>query len=543
MQNRPIVIIGAGNAGFWLAEKLAQLNAGLSVILLGDEGVLPYDRPVVSKGLLMEAQSIDEAVLADMSFYAQNNIDLRSDEAASCIDTSNKTVFTTKGSALRYRKLVIATGARPRAIALFPDDLKNVFYLRNVFDAQRLQKKLISGKKVAVIGGGFVGLEVAAAAKQRGCHVAVFEAEHEILARVLPSSMGARIRELHQARGVDVNVGSGVEDVELEHDSVKSLTVNGEDIAVDVVVVGVGAVPNSEIALDSGIQLNDAGAILVDEFMRTNVEDIFAIGDVAAVRTNGGHIVRRESWDEARWQAVLCAKVIAGNPIDPSVKQRGVPWFWTDQFDISLQILGDTGRNDNVDFVMEKNRGEFIGLANRDGIISGAYLLNCGSRFRKYLEGAIAKGEALEGVVLELHSDMDRDIHGDHEIENTAGDENELGLFVCSIEDVPDGGLIHVSPTGIDFRLGVARIGTAIFVFDDKCNHGNAWLSEGELVGCEVECPFHGGRFDLETGAATYAPCTVPLKTLRTHIFEGRVFINREEFANLKSCLAAHPLL
>ena len=534
MEDEPIVVIGAGNAGFWVAENIVMLNPSAKIRMFSEENVYPYDRPPVSKGFLLGTQSPIDVALSGEDFYEKFDVEIQLDEKIIKVDPQTKTITSSNGSEFTYGQLIIATGARPREIRSFPGSASNVHYLRSYNDAIDLRKKLTSAKSVAIIGGGFIGLEVAAAAQELGCEVVVFEAQREILGRVAPNLIGARLREFHESRGVSILVEAVVEDVEFDFGRVSAFVANNTRYTPDIIVVGIGAAPNSELAEGSGIVLNEQGAIIVDETMRTNVRSVFAIGDVACVVGENGKERRRESWDEARVQAAACARAITKLGETAADEVAHVPWFWTDQYDLTLMILGEFIPTDSVAIIFEESRSRFIALAERDSVVSAAFLFNYGFDLRNTLEGMIANQESFAGCIEKISARITNKI-SDGQVKNSKREKESIlsvGLFLCNISEVPDNEMIEVYVPEFDFRFGVARIKDEVFVFENKCNHGNAWLSEGEVVNREVECPFHGGRFDLRTGEATFAPCKKPMRVFRTVVGDdGAVVIPNDETA------------
>ena len=315
------VIIGAGQAGYQVAAQLRQKGYADPVILIGDEAHIPYQQPPLSKAYLKGELDGDRLPFRPADFYENKDIDLRLSEAVTAIDTSAKTVQTAKGS-LSYNKLVIATGGTPRRIPM-PDRLAvKTFTLKTRDDADALGEALSKAQSIAIVGAGFIGLEVAATAAQAGKQVTVFEMQDRILARVASPEVSAALEQRHRAAGVDLRLNEAVDLDTLE---------------ADVVLLGIGGVPVQGLAEEAGLDCE--GGIVVDALMRTSAPDVFAAGDCAKSPTPfWDSPIRLESVQNAIDQANLIAEQIAGAE-DPKT-YNAVPWFWSDQYEVKYQLAG-----------------------------------------------------------------------------------------------------------------------------------------------------------------------------------------------------------
>lgn len=335
------VIVGAGPAGGAAALELCQHAPG-SVLLIGEEPHLPYERPPLSKAVLAAMADGGERPVQGL-FGAASDFQARgvhwwSHARATALDAAGHRLSLSDGREVTYGKLLLATGARARRLALAHADRPNVCYLRTHEDAQRLGSHLRAGARVVVIGGGFIGLEVAATAVKLGCRVTVIEANSRLMARALPPELSTRFQEKFAAHGVDLLLGVGVAALEGE-DLVKHVRLStGDALAANAVVVGIGSVPNAELAAGAGLAVNDG--IVVDEQGQTSDPDIYAVGDVVrrsqALQTHPSYAVRLEAWEPALDQAIQAARAMAGKP----VAATKVPWMWSDQFDWNLQAAG-----------------------------------------------------------------------------------------------------------------------------------------------------------------------------------------------------------
>ncbi len=332
-----IVIIGAGHAGGSCATLLRQYGFAGSITLLGDEPVAPYQRPPLSKAYLKGDVGVDTLKLRPDAFYAQQNIDMRLGVTVTAIDPRAKRISIAGAVDEPYDFLVIATGARARKLPVPGADLRNVCDLRTLADADRLKAAIVAGGHVAIVGGGYVGLEVAASARSLGANATVIEREARVLARVAAAPLSEFFERYHRAKGVDIRTGASV--TKLIGDAsgaVEAIEVDGRTLACDAAVIGVGAHAADELARAAGIRCENG--IAVDADARTSDSHIFAIGDVTwrPMPLYGNRMFHLESVPNALEQAKQAASAIVGRT-GPAPE---VPWFWSDQYDLKLQIAG-----------------------------------------------------------------------------------------------------------------------------------------------------------------------------------------------------------
>lgn len=332
-----IVIVGAGHAGGTLAALLRQLGHKGQITMIGEEILAPYQRPPLSKDYLKGVVDIESLKLKHDEFYAAHAIDLRLNVAVQAIDPLAKTVRCESGEILTYDILVIATGARARPLDVPGHDLAGIFTLRNVADAQALRRALEPGSRLAIIGGGYVGLEVAASARAQGVDVTVLERDTRVLARVASPVLSEFFTEQHRAHGVEVLCDVNILGFEGRREGLSGIRLSdGRVISCDSALVGIGAQPNEGIARRAGLAC--PSGIEVDETAGTSDPFIYAIGDVTVrpLPLYGSHKRRVESVPSAIEQAKQAAHAIIGRPPPPPE----VPWFWSDQYNIKLQIAG-----------------------------------------------------------------------------------------------------------------------------------------------------------------------------------------------------------
>lgn len=330
------VIVGAGHAGGAAAALLRQFGHDGPITIVGEEPLPPYQRPPLSKAWLKGEAGAEDLFLKGDGFYAEHRIDLRLSTRAESIDRAAKVVVLEGGERLSYDTLILATGARARKLPVPGADLDGVLELRNAADAERLKAELGPGRRMAVIGGGYIGLEAAASARALGAEVTVIEREARLLPRVAGGDLSAFFRVYHEARGVRFEIGASVEALAGVAGRVTDVMLaDGRMVPCDLALVGVGAQPNLELAREVGLACADG--VVVDERARTSDPSIYAIGDLTwRPLPLYGRMFRLESVPNALEQARQAAAAICGRP--PPAPE--VPWFWSDQYDLKLQIGG-----------------------------------------------------------------------------------------------------------------------------------------------------------------------------------------------------------
>jgi 3-phenylpropionate/trans-cinnamate dioxygenase ferredoxin reductase subunit len=330
----PIIIVGAGQAGVRVAETLRKLGYDGRLLLIGEEPHPPYQRPPLSKKFLLGEMSEQQLWLTGDGFFIQNGIELMVDTLVTGLDLRGKRVLTQGGGELDYRTLVLATGSHARKLPVPGAGLKGVHTLRTIADVRHLREAVAGARRIAIIGGGYIGLEVAAVMREQGKEVIVLEGEERLLKRVMSPIMAEFFLKLHLKHGAEVRLGEKVVGlIGREHVSAVALD-HGEQIAADLVLVAIGGLATDAIAAAAGLPCGDG--IIVDEHGMA-APDVYACGDCARFPSRRyGRVVRLESVQNANDQARAVAQAIAGTPeiYDP------VPWFWSDQYDVKLQIAG-----------------------------------------------------------------------------------------------------------------------------------------------------------------------------------------------------------
>lgn len=371
----PIVIIGAGQAGGEAAVTLRAQGFDGAIVVIGDEPFVPYERPPLSKQLLAGELEPERTFIKRPEYYTDHDIEVRLGVRATAIDRAAHQVVLDDGDSLSYGQLLIATGARVRQLDIPGAELAGVHYLRTIEDSLAIRGHLRPGARVVVVGGGYIGLEVAAVATKLGCQVIVLEALGRVMNRVVAPQVSAFFDDLHRRHGVDLRTDTAVRELagtdKVAGKVERVLCADGTEIAADCVIIGVGILPNVELAVDAGLEVDNG--IVVDEFARTSDPDIYAAGDV----TNhpnaiiGGRL-RLESVQNAANQAQAAARAMCGK----GAPYAEVPWFWSDQYGLKLQMAGISHADDEVVIRGDPAAERFAAVYVRDGVVVAINTVN-----------------------------------------------------------------------------------------------------------------------------------------------------------------------
>ncbi|WP_322050014.1 NAD(P)/FAD-dependent oxidoreductase [Paraburkholderia bannensis] len=331
-----MAIVGAGHAGGRAAQTLREAGWNGSIAMIGAERHLPYERPPISKGLLTGEREAQQCHLRPHDAWRADDIE-HIVGAVRSIDAQARTLQLADGRSVAYEALLLATGGHLRRLTIPGAQLDGVFGLRTLDDAAALAPRLSAGARVVVIGGGFIGLEVAASARARGCEVSVVEGAARLLGRCVPAEIGAHVHALHERQGVRVVLNACAQAFAQRDDGRLDVTLDSGDVLdADTVVVGIGIEPADEIARATGLET--ARGVVVDETLQTSAAGIYAAGDVALFPSRfGTHRIRQETWHNAETQAGVAAR----NMLGAGEPYRDVPWFWSDQYDRQLQVSGE----------------------------------------------------------------------------------------------------------------------------------------------------------------------------------------------------------
>jgi 3-phenylpropionate/trans-cinnamate dioxygenase ferredoxin reductase subunit len=332
---KSIVIVGAGQAGFWAARTVRTQGYDGALVLVGNETHPPYERPPLSKQILKGNAEPPSAWLATPDQLAELKIELLAERTATALDRNRRSIELSDGTRIGYDRLLLSTGARPRRLQLPGESDAPVFYLRDIADSLALRARLLPGKRVLVVGGGLIGLEVAAAAVARGASVTVIEAAARLMARVVGPEISAFIEGVHRRHGTTILTGAWPERIERAGDACRVVCRDGLTCEGDLIVIGVGIIPNAELAAAAGLKADNG--LWVDEFCRTEDPHIWAAGDLTNhLNPLLGRRIRLETWQNAQNQAIAAAR----NMLGAAQPYAEIPWGWSDQFEVNLQVLG-----------------------------------------------------------------------------------------------------------------------------------------------------------------------------------------------------------
>ncbi|KWE58713.1 pyridine nucleotide-disulfide oxidoreductase [Burkholderia ubonensis] len=402
MSADPVVIVGAGHAARRTAEALRARDPDVRIVMIGAERELPYDRPALSKDALLSGGGEARAFVRDAAWYDAQRIALRLGTRVDAIERDAQRVRLDDGATLPYRRLVLATGSRVRRFGGPVDAGVPLHYVRTVADARALRAALAPGRRVAVLGGGFIGLEVAAAARQLGCAVTVIDPAARLLQRALPDVVGAFAQRMHDGRGVEFRLSALPRAIRRGASGGAVVETDGGDVTADIVVVGIGVVPNVELAQAAGLDVDNG--VRVDAGCRTGDPAIFAAGEVT-MHFNPllGRHVRIESWQVAENQPA----VAAANALGANEAYAELPWLWSDQYDCNLQMLGLFGGERTTVVRGDPSKGAFsvFGLGD-DGRLVAAAAVNAGRDIgacrRMIAAGAVPDPERLADPAVNL---------------------------------------------------------------------------------------------------------------------------------------------
>jgi 3-phenylpropionate/trans-cinnamate dioxygenase ferredoxin reductase component len=356
------VIVGGGLAAARTAEQLRRSEYSGPIMIVSDEVYVPYDRPPLSKEVLRK--EVDDVALKPREWYDENDITLRLGSAATGLDTEAQTVTLADGTVLGYDELVIATGLVPRRIPAFPD-LEGIRVLRSFDESMALREHASQARHAVVVGAGFIGCEVAASLRSLGVDVVLVEPQPTPLASVLGEQIGELVARLHRDEGVDVRLGVGVAEVRGQGHVDTVVLTDGTELPADLVVVGIGSHPATEWLRGSGVEVDNG--VLCDQAGRTSAPNVWALGDVASWRDATGHQARVEHWSNVADQARVVVPAMLGQDVPSSVV---VPYFWSDQYDVKIQCLGEPEATDTVHLVADDGR-KFLAYYERDGVLVG----------------------------------------------------------------------------------------------------------------------------------------------------------------------------
>jgi 3-phenylpropionate/trans-cinnamate dioxygenase ferredoxin reductase subunit len=372
-RKQTFIIVGAGLAGAKAAAELRERGFDGRVVLVGAEPERPYERPPLTKDYLRGESERKSVFVHEESFYAGHEISLMTDATVAAIHPDLASITLADGSELGYDRMLLATGAEPRRIAVPGAELEGIHYLRTLADCELLQDRLDRSGHVVVVGAGWIGGEFAASARQTGHEVTLIDPTALPNERIFGPEIGAFYRDVHAQHGIDLALGEGVESFEGDGDGAlaRLRTSGGRVVDCDLAVVGIGVIPRVELAATAGLEVE--GGIVVDEALRSSAPDIFAAGDVASAwHPFYDERIRVEHWSNALEQGPAAARALLGE----TVSYDHIPYFFSDQYEVGMEYSGWVPRWDEVVFRGERESGEFIAFWLRDGAVVGGMNVN-----------------------------------------------------------------------------------------------------------------------------------------------------------------------
>ncbi|MFU8814527.1 MAG: NAD(P)/FAD-dependent oxidoreductase [Pseudomonadales bacterium] len=370
-----MVIVGAGHAAGQAAASLRQEGYTGEIVIIGDEKHIPYQRPPLSKQYLSGEQGVERVYLRPAKFYQDKNVTLKTGTRVEAIDTAAKKVITDAGESIPYEKLLLATGGRPRRLTIPGSDLGGIHYLRGIDDVDGIRADMAPGKKLVIVGGGYIGLEVAAVAVVAGLEVHVLEMEQRILQRVTTERMSAYYHQLHQSRGVHIHCGATVTAF-TGSGRVEAVLCGEESYPADIVVVGIGIIPNTEVAEAAGVVCDNG--IVVDDHCRTSAADVFAAGDCT---NHPNPLLQRRLRLESVPNAMEQARVATANMCGGDKTYASIPWFWSDQYELKLQMVGFSADGDTQAVRGSVEANQFAVFYLKDGAVVAVDAVNSPKEF------------------------------------------------------------------------------------------------------------------------------------------------------------------
>lgn len=387
-----MVIIGAGHAAGQAAASLRQEKYEGPITIVGDEPHVPYQRPPLSKQYLSGEQEIDRVYLRPQKFYDDKDVKLILNTSATAIDRDAKTVSLDNGETLEYEKLIISTGSRPRILNIEGSDLGGIHYLRTIGDVDAIRAEMGDAKNLVIVGGGYIGLEVASVGVEAGLNVHVLEMEERILQRVTTPEMSEYYHNLHTGRGVNIHTQTGVTGFSGDGRVAKVLCGDAGEFDADLVIVGIGIIPNVELAEAAGLEVDNG--IVVNERCETSDPDIFSAGDCT---NHPNPLLNRRLRLESVPNAMEQARVCASNMLGGDKTYASIPWFWSDQYELKLQMVGFSADGDQQVVRGNMAENQFAVFYLNDGKVVSADAVNSPKEFMicKQLVGKAVDVDAL----------------------------------------------------------------------------------------------------------------------------------------------------
>ena len=385
-----VLIVGGGHAGANTAFALRKDGFDGEIMIISDEGYLPYHRPPLSKDFLKQNLAVEKMSFKSADFYEEQKISINLDTQINSIDlTSNHAI--TEDASFNFDYLVFATGASPRLLPMENADSKNLFYLRQITDVLSMHQQITPHKEIVLIGGGYIGLEVASAMIELGLKVTILEAEERILQRVTSPEVSQFYNDYHSKKGVRIICNAKVTNLNPENQMINSVSLeSGENLAADIVLVGIGAIPNTQLAASIGLECDNG--IKTDQYCRTSIPNILAVGDcTSSFNSLYNKEFRLESVPNALAQSKVASSSILGNELF----NNEMPWFWSDQYDLKLQMAGLSSGYDECHIIGDTDSAEFIACYGKEGYLIALDSVNQSRQFMLFKK-ALGNGFKLE---------------------------------------------------------------------------------------------------------------------------------------------------
>lgn len=396
MSIQTIVIVGAGQAGASAILELRAQQFSGEIILIGDEPHLPYERPPLSKDAILQPEQTKLEILSEQKL-AELNVKVIRNNAVVKLQPEAHQLVLQSGDVIHYDKLLLATGGSARRLPMLDALGQHVYTLRNLEDSQKLIPVLQPEKRILIVGGGVIGLELASSARAKGCQVTVLEQGAMVMGRCSPLNLSQFLLQQHQRAGVDIQLNTKLVQAELRDQEVILTLENGQQLTGDAVIYGIGIVPNADLAREAGLDVDFA--IQVNQYCQTSDPDIYAAGDVATQLVEDGQYRRIETWENANKQAGIFARHVMGNPL----AQQTPAWFWTDQLDMNFQFAGDmTATEWHIRGEMDIEQGRnasFVMFGTCNGILVAGITVNQAKEMR-HLKKMIAKAQPFDAETL-----------------------------------------------------------------------------------------------------------------------------------------------
>ena len=356
-----LLIIGAGQSAIQCISTLKKEGYSGSITLVGEEEHLPYQRPPLSKGFLEDSLNKERLYFKKLEFFTENKVQLYLGLSAEKLEIDNQKVYLSDNSELEFDKLVFATGSRVRYLDFPGSELKSIFYLRDLDDAEAIKKDLETSENLVIIGAGYIGLEAAAIAAKKNKKVTIIEMADRVMNRTVDPQISEYYLNLHKSYGVKFHFNTSLETINEVSDSLEVVCSDGTEVKADSVLIGAGVVPNIELAEEAGINCDNG--IIVNEFGQTNFKNIYACGDCT---NHPNKILNKNLRLESVHNAMEQAKTVASSVMNNPMEYNQVPWFWSDQYDHKLQIVGLSGDHDMVTMRGNTNDAKFMLFYTKD---------------------------------------------------------------------------------------------------------------------------------------------------------------------------------